>query len=65
LAADSNAATKAGLKAGDVLLKYAGIELASAEQLGKLMQENANAKSIELGAGATARRRHGDLKKFR
>lgn len=41
-------ADKANVRAGDVLLKYAGVELASPEQLGKLIEEKANEKSIEL-----------------
>lgn len=41
-------ASQALLKDGDVLLKYAGVDLVSTEQLLKLIQEKANAKSIEI-----------------
>ena len=41
-------AAKAGLQADDVLLKYAGVELASLEALGKAIQGHANDQSIEL-----------------
>jgi CHAT domain-containing protein len=46
-AADGNAA-RASLREGDVLLKYAGVAISTSEQLGRLIQEKAQSKSVEL-----------------